>query len=117
MGTSTIKDGVKGNIVSGQEKDTTKGIMGRTPLSSWDIKEYISKRRPKISIKARSSDYKGKGSIKQKLRLATRQRKRERPRVGWERQHSWTETREEALKCRYGISIKVKIEGWQGWGW
>jgi hypothetical protein len=53
-----------------------KGIMGRTPLSSWDRKEEISKSRPKISIKARSSDYKGKGDIKQKLRLATWQRKR-----------------------------------------
>jgi hypothetical protein len=31
-GTSTIKDGVKTSIVRGQEKDTTKGIMGRTPL-------------------------------------------------------------------------------------
>jgi hypothetical protein len=33
-GTSTIKDGVKASIVTDQEKDTTKGIMGRTPLSS-----------------------------------------------------------------------------------
>jgi hypothetical protein len=33
-GTSTIKDGVKASIVSDQERDTTKGIMGRTPLSS-----------------------------------------------------------------------------------
>jgi hypothetical protein len=44
-GMSTIKDGVKASIVSDQEKDTTKGIMGR----------------PKISIKVRSSDYEGKG--------------------------------------------------------
>jgi hypothetical protein len=72
--------------LSGQENDTTKGIMGRTPLSSRDRKEWISKDRPKISIKARSSDYKGKGTIKQKLRLAMWQRKRERP--GWVRQHS-----------------------------
>jgi hypothetical protein len=40
-----------------------------------------------------------------------RQRKRERPRAGWVRQHYSTETREEALKCRYKISIEVKIEG------
>jgi hypothetical protein len=33
-GTSTIKNGVKASIVSDQKKDTTKGIMGRTPLSS-----------------------------------------------------------------------------------
>jgi hypothetical protein len=33
-GTSTIKDGVKARITSNQDKDTTKGIMGRTPLSS-----------------------------------------------------------------------------------
>jgi hypothetical protein len=30
-----------------------------------------------MTIKARSSDYKGKGDINQKLRLAMRQRKRE----------------------------------------
>jgi hypothetical protein len=33
-GSSTIKDGAKASIVSDQEKDTIKGIMGRTPLSS-----------------------------------------------------------------------------------
>jgi hypothetical protein len=33
-GMSTIKDGVKESIVSDRKKDTTKGIMGRTPLSS-----------------------------------------------------------------------------------
>jgi hypothetical protein len=33
-GMSTIRDGVKARITSDQEKDTTKGIMGRTPLSS-----------------------------------------------------------------------------------
>jgi hypothetical protein len=33
-GTSTIKDGVKASIVRDQEKDTTKGIMGRTLVSS-----------------------------------------------------------------------------------
>jgi hypothetical protein len=32
--TSTIKDGVKANIVSDQEKGTTEGIIGRTLLSS-----------------------------------------------------------------------------------
>jgi hypothetical protein len=31
---STIKDGVKASIVSDQERDATKGIMGRTLLSS-----------------------------------------------------------------------------------
>jgi hypothetical protein len=31
--TSTIKNGVKASIVSDQQKDTTKGIMGRTTLS------------------------------------------------------------------------------------
>jgi hypothetical protein len=62
--------------------------MGRTPLSSCDRKEGISKSRPKISIEAIFSDYKGKGDIKQKQRLTTRQGKRERPRVGWVRQHS-----------------------------
>jgi hypothetical protein len=31
---STIKDGVKASIVSDQEKDMAKGIMGRTPLLS-----------------------------------------------------------------------------------
>jgi hypothetical protein len=45
------------------------------------------------------------------------QRKRERPRAGWVRQHSWTKIGEEALKCRYGISIKVNIEGSQGLRW
>ena len=73
---STIKDGVKASIVSDQEKDTTKGIMGRTPHSIGGIKGEVSKSRPKISIKARTSDYSGKDDIKQKLRLATRQRKR-----------------------------------------
>jgi hypothetical protein len=33
-GMSTIRDGVKERIPSDQEKNTTKGIMGRTPLSS-----------------------------------------------------------------------------------
>jgi uncharacterized protein YwbE len=33
-GTSTIKDGVKASIVSDQDKDTAKGMMGRTLLSS-----------------------------------------------------------------------------------
>jgi hypothetical protein len=32
--TSKIKGRVKARIASDQEKDTTKGIMGRTPLSS-----------------------------------------------------------------------------------
>jgi hypothetical protein len=103
--------------VSDQEKDMTKGIMGRTPLLSWDRKGEIPKIRPKISIKSRSRDYKGKGDIKQKLRLATRQRKMERTRAGWVRQHSWTEMGKAALKCRYKISIKVTIEGWQGLRW
>jgi hypothetical protein len=79
--TSTIKDGVKASIVSGQEKDMTEGLMGGTPFSSWDRKGEIPKSRPMISIKARSSGYKGKGDIKQKLRLAMRHRKRERPRA------------------------------------
>jgi hypothetical protein len=62
---STLKDGVKESIVSDQKKDTTKGIMGRTPLSSWDGKGETPKSRLKISIKARSSDYKGKGGERQ----------------------------------------------------
>jgi hypothetical protein len=33
-GTSIIKDGVKASIISDQDKDMIKGIMGRTPLSS-----------------------------------------------------------------------------------
>jgi hypothetical protein len=33
-GTSTIKDRAKASIVGDQEKDMTKGIMGRTLLSS-----------------------------------------------------------------------------------
>jgi hypothetical protein len=33
-GMGTIKDEAKAIIVSDQEKDTTKGIMDRTPLSS-----------------------------------------------------------------------------------
>ena len=33
-GMSTIKDGVKASIVSDQDKNTTKVIMGRIPLSS-----------------------------------------------------------------------------------
>jgi hypothetical protein len=37
-----------------------------------------------------------------------RQRKRERPKAGWVRQHYSTETGEETLKCRYDLSIKVK---------
>jgi hypothetical protein len=110
-GLSIIKDGAKARIVSDQKKNTTKGIIGRTTLSSWDRKGEISKSRPKISIKSRSSDYMGKGDIKQKLRLAMRQRKRERPRAGWVRHHSWNGMGEAALKCRYRISIKVKIEG------
>jgi hypothetical protein len=44
-------------------------------------KGEIPKSRPKISIKARSNDYKGKGDIKQELGPAMRQRKRERPRA------------------------------------
>jgi hypothetical protein len=36
---------------------------------------------------------------------------------GGVRQHSWTEMGEEALKYGYMISIKVKIEGWQGLRW
>jgi hypothetical protein len=74
-------------------------------------KGRFQKNRLKIRIKERSSDYKGKSDIKQKLRTAMRQRKRERPRAGWVRQHYSTETREEDLKCRYMISIEVKIEG------
>jgi hypothetical protein len=31
--TSTIKNGAKASIVSDQQEDTTKGIMGRTTLS------------------------------------------------------------------------------------
>ena len=31
---SKINDGVKASIVSNQDKGTTKGIMGMTPLSS-----------------------------------------------------------------------------------
>jgi hypothetical protein len=111
-GTSTIKNGVKVSIVSDQDKDTTKGIMGRTLLSSWDRKGEIPKSGSKISIKARSSDYKGKSDIKQKLRSAVRQRKRKQLRARWVRQHSWTEMGEEALNCRYKISIEVKIKRW-----
>jgi hypothetical protein len=33
-GTSTIKYGVKSSILSDQGKETTQGIMCRTPLSS-----------------------------------------------------------------------------------
>ena len=33
MDMSTIKKGVKASIVSDQQKDTTKSIMGRTTLS------------------------------------------------------------------------------------
>jgi hypothetical protein len=115
-GTSTIKNGVKASIVSDQEKDMTKGIMGRTPLSSWDRKEEISKSRPKVNIEARSSDYKGKGDVQQKLRPAMWQRKKETTKSRWVRQHFWTEMGEEALKCGYMVSLEVKIEGWQGDG-
>jgi hypothetical protein len=45
-GTSTIKNGVKASIVSDQQKDTIKGIMGRTTLSGWDRKGEISKSKP-----------------------------------------------------------------------
>jgi hypothetical protein len=34
MSMNTIKDEFKASIVSDQGKDTTKGIIGRTPLSS-----------------------------------------------------------------------------------
>jgi hypothetical protein len=44
--------------------------MGRTPLSSCNRKDETLKGIHKISIKARFRDYKGKGDIKQKLRLA-----------------------------------------------
>jgi hypothetical protein len=88
-GMSTRKDRVKASIVSDQEKDMTKRIMGRTLLSSWDRQGEIPKSRSKISIQTGSSDYKGKGDIKQKLRLAMRKRKKKRPRAGWVRQHSW----------------------------
>jgi hypothetical protein len=40
-----------------------------------------------------------------------RQRKRERTRSRRARHHSWNGMEEAALKCRYMISIKVKIEG------
>jgi hypothetical protein len=53
-------------------------------MEKWEI----SKNRPKIRIKARSSDYKGKGDIKQKLILAMRKRKKKQPKAGWVRQHS-----------------------------
>jgi hypothetical protein len=95
----------------------TKGIMGRTLLLSWDRQGEIPKRRSEISIQTGSSDYKGKGDIKQKLRLAMRQRKKKRPRVGWVRQHSWIKTGGEALKCKYMICIEVKNEGWEGLRW
>jgi hypothetical protein len=49
-GMSIIMDGVKASTISDQEKDTTKGIMGRTLLSSWDRKGEIPKSRPEISI-------------------------------------------------------------------
>jgi hypothetical protein len=107
----TINGGVKASIVGDQEKDMTKGIMVKTLLSSWDRKGEIPKGRPEISIPTRSSDYKGKGDIEQKLRLAMRQRKRKQPRARWVRQHSWTEMGGEALKCKYRISIKVNDRG------
>jgi hypothetical protein len=58
-GTSTIKDGVKARITSNQDKDTTKGIMGRTPLSSWDRIEETPKCRPTISIKVKIEGWQG----------------------------------------------------------
>jgi hypothetical protein len=55
--------------------------MGKTPFSDRDGKDDISKGKHMISIMERSSDYKGKGDIKQELSPAMRQRKRERPRA------------------------------------
>ena len=50
--TSTIKNGVKASIVSDQQKDTTKGIMGRTTLLNWNEGGAL-KCRDGISIKVK----------------------------------------------------------------
>jgi hypothetical protein len=60
----------------------TKGIMGRTQLLSWDRQGEIPKSGSEISIQTGSSDYEGKGDIKQKLRLAMRKRKKETTKRG-----------------------------------
>jgi hypothetical protein len=51
---------VKSRPTRGKEEDIVKGEISKTYLSN-------STSRPKISIKARSTDYKGKDNIKQKL--------------------------------------------------
>jgi hypothetical protein len=61
------KNGIKSRPTCGKEEDIAKGEISKTQLSNWDRKEGISTSRPKISIKARSTDYKGKDDIKQKL--------------------------------------------------
>ena len=81
-----IKDEAKARIVTSKGENATKVRIGKTPFSNRDGKDDISKGRHEISIMERSRY--GKGDIEQKLRLATRQRKRERTRVGWVRHHS-----------------------------
>jgi hypothetical protein len=114
-GMSTRKDSVKESIVSDQEKDTTKSIMGRTLLSSWDRKGEIPKGKPEISIQSRSSDYEGKGDIKWKLRPAMWQRKKEMTKsiMGKATLLNWNGR----ASFKIQVHIKVKIEGWQGLRW
>jgi hypothetical protein len=58
---STINDGAKARILTDRGENATKVKIGKTPFSNRDGKDDISKGRHRISIKVRSSDYKGKG--------------------------------------------------------
>jgi hypothetical protein len=123
-GMNIVKDEAKARIVTGKGENATEVRIGKTPFSIWDGKDDISKGRHKIAswkeleiTKVR--EVKGKSTPKDRVRtrLATDRGKREQTRAGWVRHHSWNEMGEAALKCRYMISIKVKIEGWQGLRW
>ena len=64
---STIKDGVKAMNVADKGENATEVRIGKTPFSNRYGKDDNSKGRHKMSIMERSSDYKGKGYIKQTL--------------------------------------------------
>jgi hypothetical protein len=65
---STIKDEVKTWPANGKGEGTSMGQIGKLPLSNWAGRvEIFFWEWIKMSIKARSTDYKGKDDIKQKL--------------------------------------------------
>jgi hypothetical protein len=71
--------------------------------------------RNMISIMKGSIYYEGKGDIKQKLRLAMRQRKKGMNKSGMGKTSPLEWNGRGGFKMQ--ASIKVKIEGWQGLRW